>query len=121
MDTISKVFTICFFENPAALQEIKLWEQLKFNEIMKKTVFLSGMRIYELSGKKNFEILFCFPIEYLNSVIPLKSYIETYSNHPGEYLKTILFGKFTAKELKDILSNTLYFELKRKGEDEHKH
>lgn len=113
-------FTLCFYEFPGALAEIKQWEDLKFNQIIEKKIFETNARIYKIKldeEKHNgysTEILICFPIEfskYIISHFQILEIIRNFSNlYNVDYYKTIIFGKVDSVTLKIISSIVENFE-----------
>ena len=96
------LLTLCFFENPAALPHIKMWEKLM------------GSRILEKLENKNFiyytlknEFLYCIPMESINIDFFVKEF-EQFRNL--SYLKTLIFGKVSSEKIIEILKFSTIIE-----------
>ena len=55
--------TICFYENPAAKQEIKFWEGLVDDKIKSKS-YIGDIWSYYLVDRNKQEFVVCIPIDY---------------------------------------------------------
>lgn len=121
--------TLCFYEEPAALHEIKAWEDLKFDDIVYKKIsalspdylYQDKMRAYivDLSNKRFIE----FDYEFLVA-LPFRTNIDTrvvikevnrlcqevfvrrsdknIHSVSSEFYKTIFFGKFNHTKLSEL-------------------
>jgi|19_taG_2_1085344.scaffolds.fasta_scaffold00076_24 hypothetical protein len=109
---MKRLFTLCFYEHPAALHEIKAWEHLKFDLIIKKERYGWGyIYIVETTAdgplleESAQETLMCIrkDAELWNEALPsgssnLASFIFDEAEE-GEWNKLLMFGAFTPKEL----------------------
>jgi hypothetical protein len=106
---VKKNYTLCFYEYPGALMEIKQWESLKFNAIIKKEIWLDKTRVYEIQLDKEkcdgyeVEVLICIAMDDLNfDSKTISSILEVLNNLGADYFKTIVFGKVDCKWLNRI-------------------
>ncbi len=103
-------FTLCFYEFPGALQEIKQWENLKFNQIIKKYVSKDNVRFYSITLDKEKcngyerEFLLCFPIGVESVGLDTIDVDEIGKQFQQgvDYYKTIIFGKVNSDDLLKI-------------------
>lgn len=96
------LLTLCFFENPAALPHIKMWEKLMGNRILEKLENKKWV-CYTLKN----EILYCIPMEFIN----INFFIEEFEQFRDlSYLKTLIFGKVTPEKIVEILKFTTVIE-----------
>ena len=79
--------TICFYENPAAKQELVFWEGLMKDKIKSKS-YINDIWSYHIHDVGENELVVCIPID----LIPGK----------GKYHKTLIFGKAQTEQLKFI-------------------
>ena len=70
--------TLCYYENPAAKQEIKFWESLIEDKIQSKS-YIKDIWSYHLKDGKENEIVVCVPID-----------------------RTLIFGRINANQLETI-------------------
>jgi hypothetical protein len=103
-------FTVCFYEDPAALQEIEFWESLikdKIVEFDKSSKFLS----YLLNKDKHYELVCCMPLDVLvhqtisgitnivkNSLYQVTSTKE-HTDLKKSWYKVLIFGKVNKDQL----------------------
>ena len=97
------LLTLCFFENPAALPHLKMWENLMGDRILEKKE--NKAIIYTLEK----EILYCIPMEFINIDFFVKEF-ESFRNLV--YLKTLIFGKVTSEKLIEIFKFSTIIENK---------
>jgi hypothetical protein len=103
-------FTICFYEDPAALQEIEFWENLikdKIVESDKSGKFLS----YLLDKDNDYEFVCCIPLDVLihhntNGITNIVKNSLYHVTSPKEYIelkqswhKILIFGKIKKEQL----------------------
>ncbi len=116
-----KNYTLCFYEYPGALNEIKQWENLKFDYIIKKEIWVDVYtRVYTIKLDKekcngyNEEILVCVAMTELNYKSKLiETLIAMLKTLNAEYYKTIIFGKVNVDWLNKI--NKIIVKLERKN------
>lgn len=111
--------TICFYENPAAKQEIKFWEGLVEDKISSKS-FVDDRWSYHLEEDSEHELVVCIPLEDtkdfrgIDSVSKIAN--DKFGLHqiPGKlkYYKTLIFGKVEVEQLKFI---SIMIDLMGKG------
>lgn len=113
--------TLCFYEYPGALQEIKQWENLKFDSIIEKEVPpILKTRYYKVKLDKEkcegfeCEILKCFPIIDSRLMVCKEDIEYSIKRHFGNekivYYKTIIFGKVNSNNLNEIKNIVEHFE-----------
>ena len=105
--------TVCFYEYPAALQEIKFWEGLVKDKIINKE--RSGNFLnYLLDKNDHYEFVCCMPLQVLlnqslqgltnlvkNSLyqlMPTKEYVDIKQN----WHKVLVFGKVDKDQLRPL-------------------
>lgn len=119
--------TVCFYEYPAALHDIKLWEKLKFEEIVYKNFNKpksfndpqAHIITYVVQGDEYIECLMCIPNktetilrsdEFFMDNFPksvrmdlIRHHIDSIEGKNSKIIsKLILFGKFHPEILNDI-------------------
>jgi hypothetical protein len=106
---MKKNYTLCFYEYPGALMEIKQWENLKFDSIIHKEIWDDKTRLYEIKLDKDkcdgfeVEILFCIAMDNIGFVSnAFSSVMNTVFNLKLVYYKTIIFGKVDIKWINKI-------------------
>ena len=111
--------TICFYENPAAKQEIKFWESLVEDKISSKS-FVDDRWSYHLEENNEHELVVCIPLKDVENFRGIYN-ISTIANDkfdlhriPGKlrYHKTLIFGKVEVEQLKYI---TVMMDLMSRG------
>ena len=117
-------FTMCFFENPAALHDIKMWEELKFDKIVSKLVQPDGTRVYLVTLDPEecgyyYEIVYCTDIKMIydssqlhNFRLKMHSFVSNYagSEISLDYNKSIIFGKVKSGVIEVISEMIQYLE-----------
>jgi hypothetical protein len=104
---------LTYYELPAALHNIKVWEQLVFEQIIFKKVYQNNVILYLLDKKLNdngydYEVLICIPTGQIQDT--LKIYQKVYhselfkiseidGNRKFSYNKCLVFGKVEKSEL----------------------
>ena len=93
--------SLCFYENPAALQEIKFWESTVSSIILDK-YSKNGLISYIIEKEGYEELMLCIPMEELYyTVFKVEDIIsDTLIAHNRteseiSYKKTLVFGKIT--------------------------
>ena len=111
--------TLCFYENPAAQQEIKFWEGLVDDKIQSKS-FVDDNWTYHLQDGDSHELVVCIPlqdtilfrgIEQVSKIANDKFDLHS-PPHKLKYHKTLVFGKVEIDQLKFI---TILMGLMSKG------
>jgi hypothetical protein len=97
--------TYCFYENPAAKQEIKFWESLVEDRIKTKS-FIGDNWGYSLEKDDEREFLCCIPLQDLNRDFePTKVADDVFGLHRENefdilvYNKVLIFGKVETEQL----------------------
>ena len=111
--------TICFYENPAAKQELVFWEGLVKDKIKSKS-YINDIWSYHLVDDGVHELVVCIPIDLTEEFRGIDRISKIADNEhdmhsiPGKlkYYKTLIFGKVKSDQLKFI---TLMIELMEKG------
>ena len=101
--------TICFYENPAAKQELVFWEGLVKEKIKSKS-YINDIWSYHLQENDEHELAVCIPIEKTEEFKAIQNVSTLADNEfdlhkaPGKlrYYKTLIFGKVEQKQLKFI-------------------
>ena len=115
--------TVCFYEYPAALQEIKFWEGLVKDKIINKE--RSGNFInYLLDKNGHYEFVCCAPLETLvnqslkglgnlvkNSLLNTLPTKEFLSFGPPNWYKVLIFGKIHRDQLRPLEKFMLLYNL----------
>lgn len=91
--------TVAYYENPAALHEIKAWEKMKKKQILNCSYY-NNRHEFILEDER----VLCMPIDEID-VDYIKFVMLT-----NTYNKTLMFGKITAQQLIDISLITLKLE-----------
>jgi hypothetical protein len=106
-------FTICFYEDPAALQEIEFWEGLVKDKILESD--RSGKFLnYLLDKDDHYELVCCMPLDTLtnqsisgianivkNSLCQITS-IKNYLKLKQTWYKVLIFGKIQRNQLRPL-------------------
>lgn len=107
--------TYCFYENPAAKQEIKFWESLVEDSIKSKS-FIGDNWGYRLEKDGEIEFVCCIPLQDLhyNTVVE-KISNDVFKLHQNEneiltYHKTLIFGKVETDQLRFISTKMMLWE-----------
>ena len=111
--------TICFYENPAAKQEIKFWEGLVEDKISSKS-FVDDRWSYHLKDENEDELVVCVPLEDIkefrgiHNISSIANDKFDLHNIPGKlkYYKTLIFGKVESEQLRFI---SIMIDLMSKG------
>ena len=97
--------TYCFYENPAAKQEIKFWESLVEKHIVSKS-FIGDNWGYRLEKEDGTEFVCCIPLQQLKRCFDLdrtvKKVFELHKYSKSEmlkYNKVLIFGKVEIEQL----------------------
>ena len=95
--------SLCFYENPAAIQEIKFWESLVKKDIISSAQDIeSGDDVFSYILKKidHYELMICIPmskefytIEKVEALIGNHLSFRGYDSIDLLYKKTLVFGK----------------------------
>lgn len=100
--------TYCFYENPAAKQEIKFWESLVKKHIVSKS-FIGDHWGYRLEKEDGVEFVCCIPLDNLigYEFKPSRAAVNVFDLHKNKneglrYHKTLIFGKVETEQLKII-------------------
>ena len=100
--------TICFYENPAAKQEIKFWESLVDDTIKTKS-FIGDNWGYSLEKDLEREFVCCIPMQDLSRTYDTMKVVEgVFDLHRKSefdvliYNKVLVFGKVEVEQLKYI-------------------
>ena len=101
--------TLCFYENPAAKQEIKFWESL-VDDIIKTKSFIGDNWGYSLEKELEREFVCCIPMQDLSRKYDVMKTVEdVFDLHRKNeldvliYNKVLVFGKVEIEQLKYIL------------------
>jgi len=99
--------TLCFFEHPAARIHLNIWEELmnKQNRIINKFKY-KHCEGYIVKRDNDQEIIFCAPIGLDDPDFKIKKDLQNIKE--ATYLKTLIFGKVTNKDLTIIALLTNY-------------
>lgn len=98
--------TLCFYECPAALPHINMWENLMNSQkrIIKKETDNNNHIIYQVKRDNDIEYLVCSP------TTDRQYFYDTFnSNHDIKYLKTLVFGKVEKEQLSSVLETIEFF------------
>jgi len=108
--------TYCFYENPAAKQEIKFWESLVKDRIQTKS-FIGDVWAYSLVKDYEREFVCCIPMEdstgYGSLDIVVEDAFDLHRKSENEilvYNKTLIFGKVSVYHLKRITEEMTTWE-----------
>ena len=109
--------TICFYENPAAKQEIKFWEGLVEDKI-KSRLYIGDEWSYHLVDGNKHEMVLCIPTDDIEKYTELgeisKIADDKFDLHniPGKlkYHKTLIFGKVNSDQLRFMSCFVLLLE-----------
>ena len=100
--------TLCFYENPAAKQEIKFWESLVEDTIQTKS-FIGDNWGYSLVKESGNEFVCCIPLQDLNRSLDVMAVVEdVFDLHRKSefdilmYNKVLVFGKVEVEQLQFI-------------------
>jgi len=101
--------TICFYENPAAKQELVFWEGLVKDKIQSKS-YINDIWSYHLNDGSENEMVVCIPIDLTEDFRDISNVSRIVDNEfdlhkvPGKlkYYKTLIFGKVESEQLKFI-------------------
>jgi hypothetical protein len=100
--------TYCFYENPAAKQEIKFWESLVEDRIKTKS-FIGDNWGYSLEKDDEREFVCCIPLQDLDrNLEPIKVADDVFDLHRKSefdilvYNKVLIFGKVELEQLSYI-------------------
>ena len=107
--------TICYYENPAAKQEIKFWEGMVEDKIKTRS-FLSDVWSYHLQDGDENELVVCIPIDTVEHTQQISGIANReFSLHSLVgllyYYKTLIFGKVDSKQLETVHRITNLMEL----------
>ena len=111
--------TICFYENPAAKQELVFWEGLIKDKIQSKS-YINDIWSYHLKDGEGHELVVCIPIDLTEEFRDVSNVSRIVDNEcdmhqvPGKlkYYKTLIFGKVQSDQLKFI---SIMMELMERG------
>lgn len=107
--------TYCFYENPAAKQEIKFWESLVADSIKSKS-FIGDNWGYRLEKDGEVEFVCCIPLQDLNHNKDVEHVAENvFKLHQNEneiltYHKTLIFGKVEIDQLRFISTKMILWQ-----------
>ena len=100
--------TLCFYENPAAKQEIKFWESLVEDTITTKS-FIGDNWGYSLEKEMKQEFVCCIPLQDLTRNFDVMAVVENvFDLHRKNefdilvYNKVLIFGKVEVEQLQYI-------------------
>ena len=100
--------TLCFYENPAAKQEIKFWESLVEDTIQTKS-FIGDNWGYSLVKESGNEFVCCILLQDLNRSLDVMAVVEdVFDLHRKSefdilmYNKVLVFGKVEVEQLQFI-------------------
>jgi hypothetical protein len=101
--------TICFYENPAAKQELVFWEGLVKDKIQSKS-YINDIWSYHLKDDEENELVVCIPIDRTKEFRGISEVSKIADNefdlHKAagklKYYKTLIFGKVEEDQLKFI-------------------
>ena len=100
--------TYCFYENPAAKQEIKFWESLVEENIKSKS-FIGDNWGYRLEKNNEIEFVCCIPLQDLGrGYDTMRTANDVFDLHKENetdilvYHKVLVFGKVEIEQLKYI-------------------
>ena len=102
--------TLCFYENPAAKQELVFWEGLVKDKIQSKS-YINDIWSYHLKDGNENELVVCIPIDLTESFRSISS-VSTIADNEFDlhkldsgklkYHKTLVFGQVQEEQLKFI-------------------
>ena len=106
---INTKLTLCFYENPAAKQELVFWEGLVKDKIKSKS-YINDIWSYHLVDEGEEEMVVCIPIDLTDSFKDISQVSSIANNEYDlhnvvgklEYHKTLIFGRVKEKQLKFI-------------------
>ena len=108
--------TYCFYENPAAKQEIKFWESLVEDKIKTKT-FTGDHWGYLLEKDFEYEFVCCIPLQDIKRGFEPSEVVENiFKLHRKNefeilvYNKTLIFGKVELSQLQYITTKMTIWE-----------
>ena len=108
--------TYCFYENPAAKQEIKFWESLVEDKIKTKT-FTGDHCGYLLEKDFEYEFVCCIPLQDIKRGFEPSEVVENiFKLHRKNefemlvYNKTLIFGKVELSQLQYITTKMTIWE-----------
>ena len=107
--------TYCFYENPAAKQEIKFWESLVEKHIVSKS-FIGDHWGYRLEKEDGVEFVCCIPLQELKRHKNIERIADdVFMLHKKEnemlaYYKTLIFGKVEIDQLRFISTNMMLWQ-----------
>lgn len=101
--------TLCFYENPAAKQELVFWEGLVKDKIQSKS-YINDIWSYHLRDGEENEMVVCIPIDLTDGFKSISQVSSIADNEfdlhkaPGKlhYHKTLIFGRVEEAQLKFI-------------------
>lgn len=97
---MANLLTLCFYENPAALHEIKAWEKTKIKEIISIQEHNDGRINYLIQrSESQMEVLICFPQQYMRGY-DINQEVNRLLEAGDVYHKTLVFGKFNSSQLR---------------------
>ncbi len=111
--------TLCFYENPAAKQEITFWEGLVKDKIKTKSK-VNDIWSYHLNDEEGDEVVVCIPIELTEEFRDISNVSRLadseFDRHQVtgklKYEKTLIFGRVESAQLQFI---TVMMNLMSKG------
>lgn len=116
MKELMKTFlTICFYEHPAALLHIDMWEKLMLSQkrIIYKISDTNGHINFLIKRGDDFEHLICSPttdcLFFKNQTFTINDICV--SRLRVTYLKALIFGKTSYEDLRNILKIVKDYEL----------
>jgi hypothetical protein len=107
--------TVCYYENPAAKQEIKFWEGLVEDKIQSRS-YVSDIWSYHLKDDGESELVICIPIDMVSHTQQISGIADReFSLHLLTgllyYNKTLIFGKVDSEQLEIVHRITNLMEL----------
>jgi len=102
--------TLCFFEDPAARVHLNIWEGMMKDRIISKTKHMFCEQ-YDVKRDNDLETIFCIPIDELQYFKVFVKELEANVKKEASYLKTLIFGKVTHKNLELITSLMNYTQI----------
>ena len=110
--------TLCFYENPAAKQEIKFWESLVEDTIQTKS-FIGDNWGYSLVKESGNEFVCCIPLQDLGRSFDVMARVEdVFELHRKNefdilaYNKVLIFGKVEVEQLQFIATQMQIWQQK---------
>jgi len=101
--------TICFYENPAAKQELVFWEGLVKEKIQSKS-YINDIWSYHLKDEDGHELVVCIPIDRVDDFRDISNVSRIADNEFDlhkisgklKYYKTLIFGRVEENQLNFI-------------------